>query len=137
MRKLIFILIFSVIYNVKAQKTPVYKDVNICGREGMSEVIGFNMKNEKRYISIIKDFEKEFKKINNGYSDYYRVYHFVNWMNPTDLFVSLIPKEIVPEEQKKKKEFRVFGDDRTLEVFYDLKTRKISEPKKRIINPDL
>lgn len=58
-------------------------------------------------------------------------------INATDLFVSLIPKSIVSEENKKKKEYRVFGDERTLRLNFNLKTKKISNIYKGYILPDL
>jgi len=126
MRRIIFILILTLIYNVKAQP-PIYKYVGVCGQEGMSKIDYFEMIGEQKYLSIIKDFEKQFKKSNNNYSDYYRMYVLPGGIKPTDLFVSLIPKSIVSEENKKKKEYRVFGDERTLRLYYNLKTKKISK----------
>ena len=126
MRKLIFILILTLFYSVKAQP-PIYKYVGVCGQEGMSNAEYFGMIGEQKYLSIIKDFENQFKKSKNNYSDYYRLYSIHGGIKPTDLFVSLIPKSIVTEENRKKKEYRVFGDERTLRLYYNLKTKKISK----------
>ena len=82
---------------------------------------------EKEYLSIIKDFEKKLKNKNN-YPDYYRLYILPSGGNPTDLFVSLIPKSIVPEEDKKKKDYRVYGSKEILGVYYNLKTKKYQSP---------
>lgn len=126
------------IYNIKAQKIPQYTDVNICGQEGMAYKYYFQDGNGGvKYLNIIKEFEKQFKNNNKAYSDYYRMYTFLNYKNPTDLFITLIPKSIVSEEQKKAKDYRVFSDKRILEVSYDLKTKKISKPKPSLILPDL
>jgi len=136
MRRIILIILFTLIYNVKAQKIPVYRETNVCGQEGMSDKAYF-ARGETEYLNILKDFEKKFKAINNGYSDYYRKYVLPGGVNATHLYVSLIPKSIVSEENKKKKEYRVFGDKRILEVSYDLKTKKISEAYRGFIHPDL
>ena len=137
MRKIILIILFTLIYNVKAQKIPTYREVNVCEQEGMAGNFGFKFMGEKEYLSIIKDFEKRLKKTKNNYPDYYRMYILPSGGNPTDLFVSLIPKSIVSEENKKKKEYRVFGDERTLRLNFNLKTKKISNIYKGYILPDL
>ncbi|MCT4049345.1 hypothetical protein HZP89_15170 [Elizabethkingia anophelis] len=137
MRKLIFILILSLFYSVKAQKNPVYRYVNISGHQGMTDEGNFRMMGEQNYLVILKDFEKEFKKINNGYNDYYRMYNLIGSVKKLTLYVSLIPKELVSEEDKARKEYRVFGDKRTLEVSYNLKTKKISKPKPSMILYDI
>ncbi|MDR2228735.1 MAG: hypothetical protein LBE39_04620 [Flavobacteriaceae bacterium] len=137
MRKLTLIFIFIYALGLKAQKIPTYREVNVCEQEGMAGNFGFKFMGEKEYLSIIKDFEKRLKKTKNNYPDYYRLYILPSGGNPTDLFVSLIPKSIVPEEDKKKKDYRVFGDKRILEVSYDLKTKKISEAYRGFIHPDL
>ncbi|MDV3927938.1 hypothetical protein CMT52_18860 [Elizabethkingia anophelis] len=137
-RAIIFILLFTLLSNVQSQtKIPIYRKVSICGQEGMSDEGNFRMIGEQRYLSIIKDFEKEFRKINNGYSNYYRLYSIHGGMKPTDLFIYLIPKSIVSEENRKKIEYRVFGDKRTLWLYYDLKTNKVSKPSAYILNPDI
>ncbi|MDV3752852.1 hypothetical protein [Elizabethkingia anophelis] len=137
MRKIILIILFTLIYNVKAQKIPTYREVNVCEQEGMAGNFGFKFMGEKEYLSIIKDFEKKLKKTKNNYPDYYRLYILPSGGNPTDLFVSLIPKSIVPEEDKKKKDYRVYGSEKILGVYYDLKTKKISKPYRDFILPDL
>lgn len=136
MRKLIFILVLSLIYSVKAQP-PIYRYVNVYDREGMSNTEYFGMIGEQKYLSIIKDFEKEFTKINEGYPHYYRKYSLIGSVKKLTLYVSLIPKELVSEEDRKRKEFRVFGDKRTLEVSYNLKTKKITKPKPSMILYDI
>ncbi|MCT4237909.1 hypothetical protein HZP42_16125 [Elizabethkingia anophelis] len=136
-RTIIFILILSLFYSVKAQKNPVYRYVNIYGHQGMTDEGNFRMMGEQNYQVILKDFEKEFKKVNNGYTDYYRMYNLIGSVKKLTLYVSLIPKELVSEEDKKRKEYRVFGDKRTLEVSYNLKTKKISKPKTSMILYDL
>ncbi|MCT4014254.1 hypothetical protein HZQ24_18120 [Elizabethkingia anophelis] len=135
MRKLTLIFIFISALGLKAQKIPTYREVNVCEQEGMACNFGFKFMGEKKYLSIIKDFEKKFKK--NNYPDYYRLYILPSGGNPTDLFVSLIPKSIVPEEDKKKKDYRVYGDERTLRLNFNLKTKKISNIYKGYILPDL
>ncbi|CAI9675476.1 MULTISPECIES: hypothetical protein [Elizabethkingia] len=135
-RTIIFILITLFTSNFKAQKTPIYREANVCGQEGMSDKAYF-ARGETEYLKILKDFEKKFKTINNGYSDYYRLYILPGGIKATDLFVSLIPKSIVSEENKKKKEYRVFGDERTLRLNFNLKTKKISNIYKGYILPDL
>ncbi|WP_337084683.1 hypothetical protein [Elizabethkingia anophelis] len=137
MRKIILIILFTLVYNVKAQKIPTYREVNICGQEGMAGNFGFKFMGEKEYFSILKDFEKRFKKNKNNYPDYYRMYILPSGGNPTSLFVSLIPKSIVPEEDKKKKDYRVYGDERTLRLNFNLKTKKISNIYQGYILPDL
>lgn len=62
MRKIILIILFTLIYNVKAQKIPTYREVNVCEQEGMAGNFGFKFMGEKEYLSIIKDFEKKLKK---------------------------------------------------------------------------
>ena len=58
---------------------------------------------EQKYLSSIKDFEKEFTKINNGYPDYYRLYTIIGNVKSFTFYVSLIPKELVSEEDKNEK----------------------------------
>ncbi|MCT4056539.1 hypothetical protein [Elizabethkingia anophelis] len=137
MRKLTLIFIFISALGLKAQKTPTYREVSVRGQKGMAGNFGFKFMGEKEYLSIIKDFEKRLKKTKNNYPDYYRMYILPSGGNPTDLFVSLIPKSIVSEENKKKKEYRVFGDERTLRLNFNLKTKKISNIYKGYILPDL
>ncbi|HAT3996881.1 hypothetical protein HZQ84_10550 [Elizabethkingia anophelis] len=134
MRKLTLIFISAL--GLKAHKIPTYREVSVCGQEGMSNKAYF-ARGKTEYLNILKDFEKKFKTINNGYSDYYRLYILPGGINATDLFVSLIPKSIVSEENKKKKEYRVFGDERTLRLNFNLKTKKISNIYKGYILPDL
>ncbi|NHQ72729.1 hypothetical protein, partial [Elizabethkingia miricola] len=135
MRKLtlIFIFIFISALGLKAQKIPTYREVSVCEQEGMANNFGFKVMGEQKYLSSIKNFEKDFMKINNRYPDYYRVYTIIGNVKSFTFYVSLIPKELVSEEDKKRKEFRVFGDKRTLRVSYDLKTKKISKPKPSMI----
>ncbi|MCL1664103.1 hypothetical protein M2T78_07550 [Elizabethkingia ursingii] len=138
-RTIIFIslLILTLFNGVKGQKIPVYRDVNVCGQEGMTDSSIFRMLGERKYLSIIMNFENEFKKTENNYPDYYRFYRIYGDKSPLGLFVFLIPKKSVSEENKKKKEFRVYGSDLTLETFYDLKTKKIKKIYSRKINPDI
>ncbi|KMU61393.1 hypothetical protein EZBTHKR_2640 [Elizabethkingia anophelis] len=103
----------------------------------MTDEGNFRMMGEQNYLVILKDFEKEFKKINNGYNDYYRMYNLIGSVKKLTLYVSLIPKELVSEEDKARKEYRIFGDKRTLEVSYNLKTKKISKPKPSMILYDI
>jgi len=135
-RTIIFILIILFTSDIRAQKTPIYREVNICGQEGMSDKAYF-ARGEAEYLKILKEFEKEFKKVNNGYHDYYRMYNLPGGIKATDLLVSLIPKNLVSEENKKKKEFRIYGSDLTLEIIYDLKTKKIIKIYSRKLNPDI
>ncbi|OPC27790.1 hypothetical protein BAX97_08590 [Elizabethkingia meningoseptica] len=137
MRKLTLIFIFISALSLKAQKIPTYREVSVCGQEGMANNFGFLRVGEQEYISIIKNFEKKIKKHNN-YSGYYRLYILIGNKNELPTFYTfLIPKELVSEEDKKIKEYRIYGDNRTLKVYYDLKTKKISQPKPSIILPDL
>lgn len=136
-RTIIFILIMLFTSNIRAQKIPTYSELNICGQEGMTDNFGFKLMGEQKYISSLKDFEKEFMKINNGYPDYYRLYIIIGNVKSFKLYISLIPKSLVSEEGKKSKDFRVYGDKRTLEVSYDLKTKKISKPKPSMILYDI
>ncbi|OPB98017.1 hypothetical protein [Elizabethkingia occulta] len=137
MRKLTLIFIFISALGLKAQKIPTYSELNICGQEGMANNFGFKVMGEQKYLSSLKDFEKEFMKINNGYPDYYRLYIIIGNVKSFKLYISLIPKSLVSEEGKKSKDFRVYGDKRTLEVSYDLKTKKISKPKPSMILYDI
>ncbi|HFK5527859.1 TPA: hypothetical protein ACGZ99_001915 [Elizabethkingia anophelis] len=140
MQKLIFILVISFFCSVKAQeKIASYTEVSVNGQEGMSDKASFQMLGDKRYKSIIKDFECRFKNNNNnGYSDYYRLYGIDGSVtNVKGLSVYLIPKSIVSEGNKRKKEYRVIGDKRTLWTYYDLKTKKIYKIRPSSIFPDL
>ncbi|WP_407478117.1 hypothetical protein [Elizabethkingia anophelis] len=139
MQKLIFILIVSFFCSIDAQeKIASYTEVSVNGQEGMSDKASFKMLGDKRYRSIIKEFEDRFKKNNNGYSDYYRLYGIDGSVtNIKGLSVYLIPKSIVSEENKKRKEYRVIGDKRTLWTYYDLKTKKIYKIRPSSIFPDL
>ncbi|QQM26572.1 hypothetical protein [Elizabethkingia sp. M8] len=137
MRRIIFIILLTFIYNVKAQKNPVYREVSICGQEGMTDNAYFDIVGEKKYLSIIEEFERKLKKTENNYSNYYRLYVLPGGIKPTDLLISLIPKNLVSEENKKKKEFRVYGSDLTLEIIYDLKAKKIIKLYSRKLNPDI
>ncbi|HFK5598826.1 TPA: hypothetical protein ACG0AT_003408 [Elizabethkingia anophelis] len=136
-RTIIFILIILFTSNIKAQKIATYREVSVCRQEGMANNFGFKLMGEQKYLSSIKDFEKEFTKINNGYPDYYRLYTIIGNVKSFTFYVSLIPKELVSEEDKKRKEYRVFGDKRTLRVSYDIKTKKISKPKPSMILYDI
>lgn len=137
MHKLIFILILLISYSVNAQrKEPDLIEVNLLGQEGVAYKYYFTEGNLK-FINIIKEFESKFRKINNGYSDYYREYFFPGGRKANLLSITLIPKNIVSEEQKKAKFYRIYGDKRTLEVLYNIKTKKISKPRVYILNPDI
>ncbi|HFK5584516.1 TPA: hypothetical protein ACGZ92_000699 [Elizabethkingia anophelis] len=137
MRKLILVLILLFVWNIKAQKLPTYRELNVCKQEGMADNGDFRMLGENKYLSIIKDFEENLSKTKNNYSDYYRLYSTHGGVKLKGVAVYLIPKSIVPEEQKTKKEYRVFGDKRTLWIYYDLKTKKITKPRSFMLTPDL
>lgn len=135
MYKLIFYINLFCITFANGQKIPNYRYINICKQDGMSETINFKKVGERKYISIMKDFEKKLSK--NNYSDYYRLYspHFNKQIDPTYLYVYLIPKKLI--QQDIKKEIVLFPTKEALEIIYDLSTKKISQPKPSIILPDL
>ncbi|KAF5305983.1 hypothetical protein FQR65_LT18626 [Abscondita terminalis] len=92
--------------SVKAQKNPVYEYVNIYGQEGMTDKAYF-ARGETIYLDILKDFEKEFKKVNKGYPDYYRMYVLPGGVKAKKFICFLNTKNSVPEEDIKKKRVRV------------------------------
>ncbi|CAI9673184.1 hypothetical protein [Elizabethkingia anophelis] len=137
MQKLIFILAILLAYNVRAQKNPTYKDVSICKQEGMVNKGDIKMLGEQKYVSILKEFETKLNKTKNNYSDYYRFYVTDGGVKLKGISAYLIPKSIVSDEQKTKKEYRVIGDKRTLWIYYDLKTKKLTKPRSFMLTPDL
>ncbi|AQX12856.1 hypothetical protein KRE40_02555 [Elizabethkingia meningoseptica] len=136
MQKLIFIFFIGLAFNIQAQELSVYTQVNVCKQEGMADKGNFRMLGDQKFLSIIKGFEKEIKNMNNGYSDYYRLYNIPGGIKATDLSVYLIPKSIVADKQKAKNDYRVVGDKRTLWVYYNLKTKKISKPRSFMLTPE-
>lgn len=132
MWKIILLIFFSVphffIYGQQqvfhVNKCDEY--ISVLGREGISEKSYFNIVGRQKYVELIKTFETNFSKINNGYSDYYREYYITGGIKYTALYVRLIPKNLITEKDRSNGNYYIkrLGSKKTLEVKYDIKKNK-------------
>jgi len=100
--------------------------ISVLGREGISEKSYFDIIGREKYINLIKTFEMNLNKINNGYPDYYREYSITGGINYTTLYVHLIPKSLITEKDRSNGNYYIkrLGSKKTLEVKYDIKKNK-------------
>ncbi|AQX84882.1 hypothetical protein I6H88_18305 [Elizabethkingia bruuniana] len=128
---LIFLFGASCFYYSQSKKnTPSrFKYVKIGNMEGKIDATDFKfLGSETKYMQLLQEFEKSFSKINKGYPNYYRDYRFIEYTSPKYLKVSLIPKQIVSNEDKKKLYlWNIPLDTKVLEVYYNIKTKKIDD----------
>ncbi|WP_407482296.1 hypothetical protein [Elizabethkingia meningoseptica] len=106
-----------------------YTNIHILGREGLYITGEPKWIGEKEFFSILNNFESDFKKLHNGYPNYYRLYNFFKSKGEPYLLVILVP--II-----KKGQFFLYADKRTLEVRYYPKYRKLSKIHPRMLFPE-
>lgn len=106
------------------------KYIKIGTVEGVSETTEFKrVGGEAKYLQLLKEFEKSFSKINNGYLDYYRDYSIIDFTSPKLLEVKLYPKQSVSNEDKKNLYFwSVPLKTKIYKVYYDIKAKKLHKP---------
>lgn len=136
-------------------KKEKYFDVKFENMEGILYKYYPSQIQDKDAFSILQNFEISFKKINNGYSDYYRIYtittanaiRFVvdnSKYSPYDkskkdqilLLTYLIPKNLISQEDKIKNKYFVYADKRVLRVKYVPANNNLSKVSPGIIMPE-
>jgi|GEM_PF-1412908 len=135
MRKIIFVFLLLFTFVMKGQKIDHYKYVSICHQDGMYRILDNSKEGKQAYVSYIKDFEMKLAQTKDNFSTYYRVYYFYGKPKPTELYITLIPKNII--KQDVKQEIAMFPTKKGLEIRYDLETKEISKPRPHIVLPDL
>ena len=100
---ILFLFTSCFTYSQSKKYSPDFKYVKIGNMEGKINATDFKFWVAKqKYMQLLQEFEKNFSKINKGYPNYYRDYRFIEYTSPKYLKVSLIPKQIVSNEDKKK-----------------------------------
>ncbi|MDE5492410.1 hypothetical protein [Elizabethkingia meningoseptica] len=104
---------------------PQFTDVKIQNHEGRVDNTCIKWLGKSKCLQHLQEFEMAFSKNGNDYTDYYRSYYIMK-PNPDKLWVTLIPKKMMEVSRKTKQPIPL--DSKFLEVYYNLKTKKISKP---------
>jgi len=135
MQKLILFL-FTILSCTLLSQSSEYRYLTIEGQEGITNSTYFRLGKET-LCEMLKSFEKKFTKNYPEYSKYYRIYQLPGGRKASSLRVLLVPKNIVSEEDRRNKKYKVVGDKRTMAVRFDLKTHELSAPFQYTILPEL
>ncbi|CDN74435.1 hypothetical protein [Elizabethkingia anophelis] len=111
------IVVFSLLLSFNhafGQANPQeYRYIKIGDKEGLYVDSDLSIYGREKYFNILKKFENDFERINNGYIDFYRIYWgYKDKKEGIHLWVFLIPK------LDKKRPYLLTMDKRTLSVKY-------------------